>query len=109
MNETTKNIVKCALDNDNTMTDAERADVMAFLTLPRLEPRESDRLLTFKEAGAMLSVHEKTVWCMVRQGQLHAVPITARARRVRLSEVRELMSDGVTVKRSYCPSHGNRS
>ena len=109
MNETTKNMVKCALDNDNTMTEAERAEAMEYLTMPHHEPREPDRLLTFKEAGAMLSVHEKTVWGMVRQGQLHAVPITARGRRVRLSEIRKLMSDGIPVKRSYCPSNGNRS
>ena len=109
MKESTKNMVKCAMDNDNTMTEAERAEAMEYLTMPHHEPREPDRMLTFKEAGAMLSVHEKTVWCMVRQGQLHAVPITARARRVRLSEVKKIMSEGVPVKRSYSPSHGNRS
>jgi hypothetical protein len=109
MNDTTKNIVKCAIDNDNTMTEAERAEVMAFLTLPRLEPQEPDRLLTFKEAGAMLSVHEKTVWCMVRQGRLHVVPISAKGRRVRLSEIKKLMEEGVAVNRSYCPTRERAS
>ena len=109
MNEITKKMVKCALDNDNTMTDTERAEAMDFLTLPHHEPCEPDRLLTFKEAGAMLSVHEKTIWGMVRRRILNVVSITARARRVRLSEIRKLMTDGISVNRSYCPTHRNLS
>ncbi len=109
MNEITKNIIKCALDNDNTMTETERAEAMDFLTLPHHEPREPDRLLTFKETAAMLSVHEKTVWSMARSGKFNVVAISAKGRRVRLSEIRKLMADGVQVNRSYCPTRKNAS
>lgn len=109
MQETTKNILKTVLDNDSSMTDMERKEALECLTMHHSAPQEPDRLLTFKEAGAMLSVHEKTVWCMVRQERLHAVPITARARRVRLSEVRKLMEEGVTVNRSYYPTRKRAS
>lgn len=104
MQETTKNILKTVLDNDSSMTDTERAEALERLTMHNSAPEEPDRLLKVKDAATMLSVHEKTVWYMVRRGELHVVAITAKGRRVRLSEIRKLMEEGVTVNRSYCPT-----
>ena len=109
MKENTKNILKTILDNDESMTDTERVEVLERLTMRSPALQELDRLLTFKDAAAMLSVHEKTVWGMARNGKLNVVAISAKGRRVRLSEIRKLMTDGIQVNRSYCPTRKKAS
>ena len=109
MKKNTKDLLKSILACDESMTDTERAETLERLTMHGPAPQEPERLLTFKEAGTMLSVHEKTVWGMVRRRILNVVPITSRARRVRLSEIKKLMEEGVTVNRSYCPTREKAS
>lgn len=109
MKDTTKNIIKTILDSDESMSDTERVEALERLTMRSPVPQEPERLLTFKDAATMLSVHEKTVWGMARNGKLNVVAISAKGRRVRLSEIRKLMTDGIQVNRSYCPTRKKAS
>ena len=102
MNEVTATLLEAALRTDNSMTDDEKQAVMDFAKNPT--QATSERLVTVKEAARLLSVNEKSVWRMAREGRLHVVPIASKARRVRMSELENIMNGAFTPSRSYCPT-----
>lgn len=101
MNEVTATLLEAALRTDNSMSEEEKRAVMDFAKNPA--QMTTDRLLTVREAARLLSINEKSVWRMAREGRLHVVPIASKARRVRMSEIQGIIDGGYTPSRSYCP------
>ena len=99
--KSTLQIVEVALCADQNSTPAERAAVLSVMTNPADEKVE--RLITIKTASELLAIHEKSVWRLIREGRLHAVPIGRKGRRVRKSEIDDLMSGSFIPTRSYAP------
>lgn len=58
-----------------------------------------DRLLTKKQAAAILGVHINTIDNMRRQGRLKAIPMGTQVR-FRLTDVKSIISDGYKAKRA---------
>lgn len=102
MNENTIALLETALRMDGSMGDDEKRAVLDFAKNP--VQATSERLVTVKEAARLLSVNEKSVWRMAREGRLHVVAIASKARRVRMSELESIMNGAFTPSRSYCPT-----
>jgi len=102
MNGNTLALLETALKMDGSLDEGEKNAIMEFAKNPT--QATSDRLVTIKEAARLLSVNEKSIWRMVREGRLHVVPIASKARRVRMSELEGIMNGAFTPSRSYCPT-----
>ena len=89
LNECTIKIVEAALNADPNVTTLEKNRFLDLMKSPAKDG--GDRLLSIKEAAELLSVHEKSVWRLAREGRLHVIPIGQKCRRVRLSEVENIM------------------
>ena len=102
MQEQTVKLLETALSMDQTITEDERQAILDAAKNPAVAM--ADKLLTIKQAAELLAVHEKTLWLFAKQGKINIIPITNKARRVRMSEVQAIIDGNFRPTRSYCPT-----
>lgn len=93
MNDSTREMIRLALDNDSSMSPVEkRAALKACL---ENGGNRRPRLGTAKQAAAILSCHPKTVYRYARRGMLQPIHYSARKVRFDLDEVEAFAARGI--------------
>ncbi len=72
---------------------------------PQTQPTQ-ERLLTILEVAEQLAVSRKTVWRMIKRGELRVVRFSRRLMRVRLSELGAIIRRGGVAGKHACSRSG---
>ena len=93
MTDATTRIIRAAVEGDPTLTPEARRAWLAVLTSNPEQKGETNKLITFKEAGRLLSLCPRSGRALADRGALTRVhmPGRRRARHVRLADVERLM------------------
>jgi len=97
VNDITYNMIRLALDGDDTLSAADRSAILSACRSPAPASlpttAEGLRLLPVKQVAAMLSVHPRTVWRLIRSRRLHSAMV-AGCRRIRAGDLEALVGRG---------------
>jgi len=89
MNKATLSIIKGALELEGYAKDEIRA------TIKVIKSKGRERLMTIKEVSQMLNVSTRTISRWVEAKALPVTKLTSRKHRYRLTDVNELIEQGV--------------
>lgn len=97
MTSQTLSIIKAALNGDPTLSSAHRKTILRSCNSPRDEEAmrsAPDRLLSAKEASAILGISKRTLFRYVRRGLLHPVKLSPRTVRFTAEDIESLCTKG---------------
>jgi excisionase family DNA binding protein len=80
MKDTTHQMVKLALDADDTVSDADRRTILAVCRNPNLTASHEassqlPRFVSVGQAASLLSVHPRTIWRFIGRRRLRSVMV----------------------------------
>jgi excisionase family DNA binding protein len=98
MRNPTYNIVKVAIESDDTIADADRQAILAFCCDPVRADHSSSvaeipQLLSVSDAASQLAVHPRTVWRLIQMRHLRSVMVGG-SRRVRMDDLTAFIEGG---------------
>lgn len=94
MQEKTLKLLEGVLAMDQTLDDEARERIIEGARQGGSE-NASGKLLTIKQAAELLSVHEKSLWVILKREQIPVVRLGEHRRRVRKSDIDALITQGV--------------
>ncbi len=95
MQEKTLKLLEGVLAMDQTLDDETRERIIEGARQGGGNETAGGRLLTIKQAAELLSVHEKSVWVILKREQIPVVRLGEHRRRVRKSDIDALIAQGV--------------
>lgn len=95
MQEKTLKLLEGVLAMDQTLDDETRERIIEGARQGGGNETAGGRLLTIKQAAELLSVHEKSLWVILKREQIPVVRLGEHRRRVRKSDIDALIAQGV--------------
>jgi len=96
MNDGTYKAVKAILEADSSLSDSQRAGVLAVCRNPEaIEPTHANsrpEFVTAKEAAEILKTSKRTIWRLVKIGKIQRIKLGHRCTRFRLEDIANITS-----------------
>ena len=98
MQEKTLKLLEDVLSMDQTLDDEARERIIEGARQGGKNDGAGDKLLTIKQAAELLSVHEKSMWPILKREQIHVVCLGEKRRRVRKSDIDALIAQSMEAE-----------